>query len=46
LDDFRGANPLLLDLSYSFVCIVELSLFDFFGSEVRYHLDRIMPHQL
>jgi len=46
LDDFRRASALSLELSYCFVYIVELSVFDFFGREVRYDLDGIVPHRL
>jgi len=43
LDDFRRASAFSLLLSYRLVCIVELSLFDFFRREFRYYLDGIMP---
>jgi hypothetical protein len=38
LDDFSRASALSLELSYRFVYIVELSLFDFFGREMCHDL--------
>ena len=46
LDDLRRASPLSLELRYFFICIVKLSLFDFFRREVRYDLDGVTPHRL
>ena len=46
LHDFRRASALSLELRYSFVNIVELSLLDFFGGQMRCDLDRIVPHRL